>query len=138
MFIPKDPPGHYNQDEIAPPVLKPVVNKITKNHPQQSDNAPNDDGEVVPIPHNMFDIDPVPATVGKWTKLMSDSPTKVEPRSTFPQFSNDNGPVSDIDNNDDDDEIVLIPHNMFDQEPIPAPVKKLNPTVMSKRKSISR
>ena len=127
MLIPKDPPGHYNQDENAPPALKLVINKINKNQPQQPINAPNDDDdEVVPIPHNMFDLDPVPETVEKWTKVMNDSPTKMEPRSTFHQFSNDNRPVSDIDdNNNDDDEIIPIPDSMFNQQPIPVIVKKL-------------
>ena len=54
---------------------------------------------------------------------MNDNTTKMEPRSTFHQFSNDNGPVSDIDD-DDDNEIIPTPDGIFDQEPIPATVEK--------------
>ena len=69
MVIPKDPPGHYNQEGITPSALKLTV-KMTQYQPQQSNNAPDDDNdEVVPIPHDMFDIDPVPAIVEKWTKI---------------------------------------------------------------------
>ena len=80
MVIPKDPPGHYHQEGNTQATIEIPVDKITANKLQQPTNAPNDDDDgIVPIPHDMFDFEPIPTPVlASTANATSRSPIKVK------------------------------------------------------------
>ena len=116
------------KEKLIQTVLNSTVTKITKKQPKQPNDAPGIEIEIeLPIPHGMFDTEPTPASVLETlnANATSDSPVKVKPttKSTPTLVSNTYACITnDNDDNNNDDEVVPIPHGMFDTEPIPKTV----------------
>ena len=127
MVIPKDPPGRYNQEETAPPALK-FPTKITVYQPQQFATTPDDVEEVEPVPNDTFDVapttPPVLASTLEWTKAMRER-SMVESIPKYTRYSND-----EYVHDDDDDELIPIPRDMFEMDPTTPPLEQSIPSVI--------
>ena len=128
VVIPKDPPGLYNQEGTAPPALKFPV-KITVYQLQQYATAPDDVGDVEPISNDTFDLapttPPVLASTLEWTKVMRERPM-VESIPKYTRYSTNDEYVHD----DDDDELIPIPCDMFEMDPTIPPKEQPIPSVI--------